>query len=245
MSFELNRSRARAATLLIILGTVVSPIVAVTATFLRLTSVALFVSMPLSILSLVGFVLFMVAMNGFANYYRTPAIFKDVLYGFLAAIVGGAVFVLVVFGFLFVTISPLFGQGTFTPGTPATSPFLYSFIVFVIAVWLGAFLLALIQSIFYKRAFDALGEKSSVGDFKTAGQLMLIGGALTIIFVGVFVYLVGWIYAVVGFFSMKSPQPQTSSSAQSTSSFVKRYCSVCGAANDLNADYCSHCGNKL
>ena len=57
----------------------------------------------------------------------------------------------------------------------------------VIVVWLGAFAITLAQSIFYRAGFNALADKSGEGYFKTAGLLMLIGGVLTIIFVGLFV----------------------------------------------------------
>ena len=247
MSFESTRSMARAALLLIVLGTVVSPAVAIAAAFLRVPLASLFVTGILSILSFVGYILFLVAMNRFSNLYKEPAIFKNTLYGFLTAIIGGVALVLVFVGLLFTSLSEIIPLGSFTPGTTSVPSVFYSIIVFLIVVWLGAFVLALIQSVFYKRAFDALAEKSGEENFKTAGLLMLIGGALTIALIGVFLFLVGWIVALVGFFSMKPPQTQAYSSPlqQGASSTVKRYCSKCGGENNLDADFCSHCGNKL
>jgi hypothetical protein len=111
------------------------------------------------------------------------------------------------------------------------------------------FVIILIQSIFYRRTFNLLAEKSGEGNFKTAGLLMLIGGALTIILVGSFVFFIGWFFALAGFFSMKpsekpiftasTPTPQLSTAAQ------KRYCPFCGAEQEIDALFCSRCGKKL
>jgi uncharacterized membrane protein len=245
MSFESARSMARVATLLIVFGMVVSPVVAVAAAFLRMPWASVIVSGLISVFSFVGYILFLAAMNRFANHYREPAIYRNVLYGVLTAIVGGVVFTLVVLGLFFASLSRIVSLGPLTPGTTSVPSAFYSVIVFLIVVWLGAFLLALIQSIFYKRAFDGLAEKSGEENFKTAGLLMLIGGALTIAFVGIFLFFVGWIVAVVGFFSMKPQKPAYSSPPQSSSSVVKRYCSKCGGENNLEAEFCSHCGNRL
>ena len=43
----------------------------------------------LSVISLVGIILFLISMNRLARYYNEHGIFKNVLYGFLLTIVGG------------------------------------------------------------------------------------------------------------------------------------------------------------
>jgi uncharacterized membrane protein len=132
--------------------------------------------------------------------------------------------------------------------TPSLSTFLF-FLTVVIIVWLGQFVIALFQGIFFRRAFYALAEKSGESRFSTAGLLMLIGGALTIIFVGGLIFIIGWIYATLGFSSMKPKAPQTYQlpSQQPPSSVMtqKKYCPQCGTENQIEAIFCSHCGNKL
>lgn len=238
---------ARAASMLIILGTVISPIVSIVAVLLRFAQAILFLTIGLSILSFVGLILFLISMNGFGNYYKEPAIFRNVLYGFITAIAGGVVLVLIVLAIVFGGINPLFSTPHIA-GSPSVASAVLSFFVFLGIVWIGVVVIALVQSIFYKRAFDALAEKSGEGKFKEAGLLMLIGGALTIVLVGGIVFFVGWIFATVGFFSIRTTAPQNiAPSQQKTSSIMiqKRYCSQCGAEINLDSIYCSHCGSKL
>jgi hypothetical protein len=78
---------------------------------------------------------------------------------------------------------------------------------------------------------------------------MLIGGILTIILIGGLITFIGWILAARGFFSMKAPSAQTYPSAsQQTSTLTtaqKKPCPYCGAENNTDSIYCSHCGGKL
>ena len=72
----------------------------------------------------------------------------------------------------------------------------------MVAVLIGGFILAAINGFFYRRAFYALAEKSGEGNFRTAGLLMLLGGALTIVAVGGLLFFIGWIIAAIGFFNL-------------------------------------------
>jgi uncharacterized membrane protein len=155
-----------------------------------------------------------------------------------------------VFVVAFAALNPLITRATpYVSGSPSVASAVLSFLVFFAAVWIGVFVIALVQSIFYKRAFDVMAEKSGEGKFKEAGLLMLIGGALTIVLVGGIVFFIGWIFAAMGFFSMKKPSSQNlvSSQQQTSSSIVmqKRYCSHCGVEINMDSIYCSRCGNKL
>jgi ribosomal protein L40E len=78
---------------------------------------------------------------------------------------------------------------------------------------------------------------------------MIIGGALTILFVGGLIFFIGWIVATMGFSSMKPKPTQTSPiTPQEVPTQVmpqKKQCLNCGAENSIDAIFCSHCGNKL
>jgi uncharacterized membrane protein len=194
-------------------------------------------------MSFLGQILFLVAMSRFSDYYREPVIFRNTLYAFITGIVGGAAFIALFFAFF---MSPLgsYSDVSSAPGVPLV---VYSFLLFFALIWLFLFIITLIQGIFYKRAFNALAEKSLENNFRTAGQLMLIGGALTIIFVGSFVFFIGWFFALAGFFSMKLnvPPVYTTRMQQSSISGAKKRCPFCGAEQEVDAIFCSHCGKKL
>jgi uncharacterized membrane protein len=205
MSFVYSRSLGRAASLSILVGTILSPVVLMATVFIRANSPFAFLvpSIVLGILSFVGYILFLISMHGFANFYGAPKIFRNALYGFLTGIIGGFVLLAVVFG---VFLSVLLPVGHSVIG----SSVFFSVFVLLGVFWLGAFLIALIQSLFYRAAFNALADRCGEDNFRTVGLLMLIGGALMIVFIGGILIFVAWILAAQGFFSMRPPQSGTS-----------------------------------
>jgi len=61
----------------------------------------------------------------------------------------------------------------------------------------------MIVSFYYvKKSFEKVGEVLNNGHFKTAGLLLFIGMILVVIFVGVFVLLVGQIFEIIAFFTL-------------------------------------------
>ena len=112
---------------------------------------------------------------------------------------------------------------------------------------IGGSIFAAVNGFFYRRAFYALAKKSGESNFRTAGLLMLLGGALTIVVVGSLLFFVGWILVAIGFFSLKStfPQAYTPSSQEVPVQALIKHCSCCGAENSPDAIYCSRCGNRL
>jgi uncharacterized membrane protein len=240
----------RAATLLIILCTVTTPIICMIGAFvLRWLQNMWYFMIVYSILSFAGYILFLVAMHRLANHYGDRAIFRNSLYGFVTAVVGAIVFILIIYGVSSALLYPLI-ETLPTSGThPPVMTVVFPFFVFIATILVGAFIIALIQSLFYRRAFYALAEKSGENNFRQAGFFMLLGGALTIVLVGALLFFVGWIFAALGFFAMKarSPQVYPLPSPQSPIQAVqqKKRCSICGAENTDNAIYCSQCGNKL
>jgi len=245
MSFESIRSIGRAATLLIVVTTVTAPVIAVAAFFLGLLQNILLFTVLYSVLSYSGQVLFLVAMNRFADYYRDRAIFRNALYGFITAVVGSVVFTILIFG-VFSSLRAFLPSTTSSPGTPPSASFLIAFIGFFAVIWLGSFVISLVQSLFYRQAFYALAAKSGESNFRQAGLFMLIGGVLTIIFVGALIFFVGWIFAVLGFFHMQLGASQVRSPQQTIPSIGRmRYCPTCGKENSESDTFCSRCGSRL
>lgn len=191
MSFESYRSKGRIAILLMILLTVISGFVSV----LSLDS-NLYVSIILLLANVVFFILFLVAMNGFAKYYDDSKIFKNSLYVFIIATIAGNFMRIISFTF----VTPILKESSISA----------SLQVFAI-VWVVTAFVAIINGILYRRAFSALAEKSGEDNFKQAGEYMFFGGVLTIIFVGIIGFFIGWILAFKGFSSMKPKSSQINS----------------------------------
>ncbi len=192
------------------------------------------------VLSIIGVVLLLMAIKGFSSYYQDPSMYDNALRGFIlyiiAAIFFAVSFALLVIGF----VSILFAL-----------------------VSIAAFAVCLVISfIFYVMAakrlrytLNTLAQKTGEHSFETAGTLLYWGAILTIVFVGFILIFVAWIFAVIGFFSMKTttqpqygqqpygyapPPPPPPQAAQAS-----RYCPNCGAPVQPGATFCPNCGNQL
>ena len=153
-------------------------------------------------LSLVGIILVLVAVRGLADYYKEDSLFKNALYGFIFGIIGivAAIVLFVVFFFSYITTTTT-SNGT-APVAVFTTVSGVGLLILILVVVLVFFVM---QAVFYKRAFDVLSDKSGEKMFRTAGLLLLIGAALTVVLVGFVLLFVGWILATVAFFSIKTP----------------------------------------
>jgi uncharacterized membrane protein len=192
----------------------------------------------LGLLSLIGGILFIVAMYQLSQYYNEPGIFKNIVYSLVVGIAGAGALVAIILIAIFSAIS----RASTSP-TTAASPGLALFEIFSV---IGAFLvIGLVSAFFFRRAFNKLGKKSGVPSFDTAGLLILIGVIVP------FVSWVSWIFATMGFNSLKPNSPETSTftnaTPQTTSPIItqKRFCPYCGIENTPDSIYCVICGKKL
>ena len=118
-----------------------------------------------------------------------------------------------------------------------------------LAALAGAYAITIVSAVFYKRSFNKLSEKSGVRNFGTAGELILIGTALTIILIGGLIAWIGWIFGAIGFNSMKpktnAPPNMFYPSNNPVASFPdgeKKFCSYCGQPMSLDSAFCPNCG---
>ncbi len=182
----------------------------------------------LAALGLVGTILILVALHGLANFYREGSIFNNALYGVIVAIVGIVIAGVIVFAVVLSNITALIDQ--FYPGwngdwaslagmTPNTTNIDYTalipFITGLAAVWVVMWIFAIVFSFLVRRSLKAVTAKSTVNMFGTAGLLLLIGGLLTVIFIGWALMWIAALLLAVAFFQLK-PQEQAPSMAPVT-----------------------------
>ena len=208
-----------------------------------------------------GLILFVLAMHRLSQYYNEPSIYKNTFYGFIINIVGTITAILFYFALLASlphSTSSLQGNTQTTAATslPTTPLVLYSLgliLSLILALIAVAIVLGVVSAVFYMRAFNKLGEKSGVDNFKTAGLLYLLGVVLSIVGVGVLLMWIAWILALTGFNSLQPKIPVTSTLPYSTSTppsttpdiSQKRYCPYCGTENIPGSFYCRSCGKQL
>jgi len=172
------------------------------------------------LLSLVGLILVLVSLKGFADYYNEAGIFNNFLYGSIAGVVGVVVAVATAFVAVLTSLSSFLQ--TLYPGwngdwmsIPSSPPDISSmmdlsalmpFLTAILVVLLVLFLTAIIVAIFMRKSLGTLSTKAGVGLFGTTGLLLLIGAVLTIIVVGFLLIWIAMLILAIAFFSMKPQQ---------------------------------------
>ncbi len=157
------------------------------------------------VLGIVGVVLLLRATKEFSNYYQDESIYQNSLTGikfYIVAIVAAAVAIVAI------TLGVWSATTGFTPDLFAfTAGFGIGLIAFLAGI-IVAFVFYILAASHLKRTFDSLADKSGEGSFRTAGTLLWVGSLLTIFVIGLLLILVAWIFATIGFFTMKSRQYQ-------------------------------------
>jgi uncharacterized membrane protein len=172
-------------------------------------------------IGLVGLILLLIGVRGLADYYRDGSIFNNALYGSITAVVGVVVTAAVaIVGFLATATDFLYkvfpgwnGDWRSLQGmTPSTANITLSdvapFIAIILAVIVIAFVFALLTALFYRKSLLSLKAKTSVGLFGTASLLLLVGGALSIVFIGYILMWIAVLLVAVAFFQMRQPMQE-------------------------------------
>ena len=199
-------------------------------------------------LSLIGWILILLATKEISESVQDKTIFDDALLAGITAVIGAIVFAVFAFGFLFTTPRPV--VGFFFPFS--------SFVVVLIAFWI----FAIISAIFLKRSYEKISQRLNIGAFASAGLFYLVGAVLTIVLVGFLILLIALIFQVVAYFSIQDrppvpgvsqPTPQAfapplpttqPSTVQQGTIAESKYCYKCGAKILGAAVFCTSCGAK-
>ena len=177
------------------------------------------------IIDIIGAILVLVALHGFARLYKESGIFDNALYSIIAGIVG--VVSTVVIGISIVlpnikdfliklfpswkgdwsTISSLSGV---TPnasniGFGDVLPFITAVILIIVTLWI----FAIITTFLLRRSLKLLSAKTNVRLFSTTGLLLLISAVLIIAFgLGLILMWIATLILAIAFFTMKTQETQ-------------------------------------
>ncbi|MGA2664508.1 MAG: DUF996 domain-containing protein [Nitrososphaerales archaeon] len=179
-----------------------------------------------SILSIIGWILVLIAVYNIAGFVGDRSIFKDALVSGVVAIVGIAAGVLVILASVlrFVHANGLtlvsgphslrtLNATSFSSGqVTGVGGLVVGSVLGLVILWI----FFLVSAIFLRRSFTKIATRLNVKRFATAALLYLIGAALTIVLVGFVVTFVADILMVIAFFSMPDytmveprPRPMT------------------------------------
>jgi len=196
------------------------------------------------IIGFVGFILFIISMHSLSQYYNEPGIFRNVIYSFLVTIIGYVALFVTGLAVAFTAITSL--KSSSTSGLSGAW-----FIGLILGIVAAALVIEIVSALLLMRAFNKLGEKSGVQNFNTAGTLYLVGTVLTIVFIGSLIVWIAWIFAAMGFNSLKPKTNETTTfpyanpQTPPTNLTQKRFCPYCGIENTPDSIYCVNCGKKL
>jgi uncharacterized membrane protein len=140
----------------------------------------------------VGLVLLLVALKKLADATANEKIFRD----FFVATVISLVFLFS----LYIGWMAFFFVFAHTP--PQPPPEDLRFALHFLIIWVLAWIAGILFAIYVSRSLEALAKITGDKMFNTAGLLIFIGAILTIAFVGLIVFFIGWIYLVIAFFSL-------------------------------------------
>ncbi len=163
------------------------------------------------LIPLIGFILMLIALKGFADHYKDADIFNNALYGFITTIVGGVVAV-GAFVITALTVVADLGIDDWTSATEWTDLItaeaavdsLLTLLGGIVAALIILFVFAILTAWLYRKSLGSLASKSGVGLFGTAGLLLLVGAVLTIIVVGFLLIWISFLLIAIAFFSMKT-----------------------------------------
>jgi uncharacterized membrane protein len=163
-----------------------------------------FAGAPGGIVSIIGFILVLIAVKYVADVLGDQTIFNNMIIAVVLLIIGFVALIAIVLSAVYSYIG--FGSFSFTPATthPAN---LVALITTIIIGLIVAWVFFLIASIFLKRSYDTIGARLNVGTFHTTGLLYLIGAATTIILVGFIIVFIAEILQIVAFFSIPEQMP--------------------------------------
>ena len=157
------------------------------------------------ILGIIGIVLLMRGLKELSYYYQDEKIYQDSLTGvkyYIVAIIAAAVAIAAI------TLGIGSATGfTFKANFAPTAALGIGIVAFIGGIVI-AFIFYILATTHLRKTFNNLAQKSGEASFTTAASLLWWGAIFTIVVIGLLLIFIGWIFATIGFFTMKSRQYQ-------------------------------------
>ncbi|MGC8935273.1 MAG: DUF996 domain-containing protein [Thermoproteota archaeon] len=162
------------------------------------------------IISIMGFVLEVLAIDKISSALNDREIFKNYLISVIVEFAGIVIAVILGIAFLGVSILGSFSMPNMVAprGFEALFSIIGTLFVFLLAIWITL----IVSAIFLKKSFDSIANKLNISMFSTVALLYLIGAATSVVIVGFLVMLVAGVLKIVAYFSIPETTTQTTSS---------------------------------
>ena len=140
---------------------------------------------------MVGLILLLMSLNGFADYYKEKGIFNNALYSIIIFIIGIVIAIAVA---IFILVDFLKSLGIDLADWQSlqyvdwanimTPDKIIELIGSGILIFVVIFIFCVLGAIFLRKSLDMLATKTNVKLFNTTGLMFLLGAVLTIILIG-------------------------------------------------------------
>jgi uncharacterized membrane protein len=178
-------------------------------------TLALFADPFLVVIAFVGLILILVAMRGFAAFYKENHIFTGALAAFISIIVGlvasGITIVYLMFYTSIITdavqgIYPTWNRdwSMLPTSAPDAANITFGNIAPLIWLFVPLCIFAIIESMFAMQSLRTLGKKTNVNLFSFSSIMLVLGAVLTILFgLGFILMWIATLILAVAFFQIK------------------------------------------
>ncbi len=271
MTIESNRTLGGISALLFLIGAVSQITSLFQYTFPNSIGIAILsgIGSVFGFVSFVGLILFLVAMYGFSKDYKEPKIFNNLIYGIIITIVAAIVAVAILVVVILLNLTNIFPNlSSAVPSSPQISSTMSKILNEALPIFS---LIGIIWIAFNVLSLNLLADKSKVLLFRTGAKILLAGAIVNIVIaiisalvgfyvaisfnallsfllIGGFVQDVAWLLLAMAYFRIQAPTvpvPTVIPQSITPAPGQVKYCSNCGAPNQLDAAYCARCGQKL
>ncbi len=156
------------------------------------------------VLLVVGLVLMLFAVKNIADIVGDQAIFSNMMYSVILAIIGPIIATVVLLAAAASFFSAFSGSA---PGITTIPSGFWAALGFVILAGVILWVCILVSTVFVKKSYDTIATKLRVDMFRTTGLLFLIGAATLIVLVGFVILFIAAILQIVAFFSIPEQLP--------------------------------------
>lgn len=206
-------------------------------------------------LSIIGFIMVLVAVKYISDEYKDKTIFNNYLYFVILNII--AVVALVASIFIAVGGISFFSaisSGEVTDPT-AFIDSLETFLAICIIGFIIFYVLNIIAALYLKKSFESIAKYTGTDMFKTAGLVYFIGAILIIIVFGFFIIFIAQILMIIAFFSLPDQAQQAGAPGAQPVPGQPAYpqqpqqpgrvCPNCGRPIPMDAQVCPYCGKDF
>lgn len=161
-------------------------------------------------IGIVGLILIFIAIKYIADETKDKSIFNNYLYYFLTSVIATVVTIAIVAYSVLTTID-IYNIEELGQNITDFSSFWTTFgdaITGCILALIIGWILLIIGTIFLKRSYYSIAEKTKVDMFKTTGLVYFIGAITLIIGIGFLILLIARIMEIIAFFSLPDNLPE-------------------------------------